>query len=142
MRPSKAILGLIFPDWAMAQPIVDASCLIPVRTANLHTARNIVKRVEPVSTAVGPQSCHATDHGAFASYNVLIGIPYQGARACDLTYSNLEFNWVGVSNWQCVENNGKIQLYFNAAVNLGSSINSGLEACYPNIVGGFNCPDD
>jgi len=127
----------------MAHPIVDASCLIHVSTvANFHTARNIVKRVNPVSMAVGPQSCHATDHGAFASYDVLIGIPYQGAQACDLTYSNLEFNWVGLSSWKCVENNGEIQLYFDAGVNLGSNINSGLEACYPNIVGGFNCPDD
>jgi hypothetical protein len=144
MRLSNVILLPIFPVWAIAHSIADASGFFPIRSVNYPTATKIVNRqsVEPVSTAVGTQSCHATDHGAFASYRVLIRIPYQGPRDCDDTYSNLEFNWVGVSSWQCVENNGNIQLYFNAGTNLGSRINSGLEACYPNIIGGFNCPDD
>jgi len=141
MRLSKVIFGLIFPVWAVAHPIFHDSTL---RTANDPTATKIVKRqsVDPVSTVAGTQSCHATDHGAFASYNVLIRIPYQGGQGCDHTYNNLEFHWVGLSNWQCVENDGNIQLYFNAGTNLSSRINSGLEACYPNITGGFNCPDN
>jgi len=141
MRQSNVSLGLLFLVSVMAHPIFDA---FPVRTAYYPTGTKIVKRqsVEPVSVAAGTVSCHATDHGAFASYNVLIGIPYQGAQGCDQTYNNLEFHWVGLSNWQCVENNGNIQLYFNAGTNLGSRINSGLEGCYPNIAGDFNCPDD
>jgi hypothetical protein len=143
MRFSKIILFPIFSVWAIAHPIVDTSGSLPIRSVNYPTATKIVNRqsIKPVSTAVGTQSCHATDHGAFASYSVLIGIPYQGSQACDNTYSNLEFNFVGVSSWQCGENNGNIQLFFDAQTNLGSNINSGLDACYPNIVEGFNCPN-
>lgn len=59
------------------------------------------------------QSCHATDHGPFVSYSVLIGVPYAGAKDCDDTYNVLESAEGAISNWQCVEKDGNIQLWFN-----------------------------
>jgi len=89
------------------------------------------------------QSCHATCHGAFASYSVQIGVPYDRS-SCDDTYNTLEWSGAGpddISNWQCVAtDNGNTQLWFNSASGHGDKINSGLEASYPNV-DSFNCPD-
>jgi len=97
------------------------------------------------------QSCHTTNHGIFISYSVLIGVPYAGKTDCDDTYNALThagpmiseqgYQWDGVpiSNWQCVEQNGNIQLWFNAAANEGNDINAALESRYPSV-SSFNCP--
>ena len=81
------------------------------------------------------QSCHATNHGLFNSYSVLIRIPYQGAAACDES-------WVPISSWQCEDMDGNIQLWFDAAIGVGIAyeINGALESRYPEVAGGFNCP--
>ena len=97
------------------------------------------------------QSCHATTHGFYESYSVLIGVPYIGKADCDATYHAIDnagpwvnnahqWNAVPISNWQCVEMDGNIQLWFNAAEGQGKDINAALEWCYPSV-GTFNCPD-
>jgi hypothetical protein len=75
----------------------------------------------------------------FVSYAVEIFIPYQ-VSSCDNTYSIL-YGANDITNWQRVENNGNTQLYFNSIKNEGSAINNALEYAFPNIDGGFNCPD-
>jgi len=99
----------------------------------------------PASTTTPPspptQSCHGTNHYYWTSYSVQIGIPYGGAKDCDATYHALESATTSITNWQCVENNGDIQLWFNAFANDGAEINSALESRYPSVAGGFNCPD-
>ena len=106
----------------------------------------------PTPTEEATQSCHATDHGAFASYSVWIGVPYGGSKPCDTTYNYLENGGapmpnsayaseaVLISNWQCVEMNGDTQLWFNAAPGQSASINAALQASYPSV-DEFNCPD-
>lgn len=46
-----------------------------------------------------------------------------------------------ITNWQCQEMVGNIQLWFNAAMYSSSSINGALESRYPSVSNGFNCPD-
>jgi hypothetical protein len=97
------------------------------------------------------QSCHCTDNGFYESYSVLIRVPYLGSKDCDDTYKALEnggpwvdggHQWseVPISNWQCVEKDGNIQLWFNAAEGQGSDINAALGSRYPSV-DSFNCPD-
>lgn len=87
------------------------------------------------------QSCHATNHGLFNSYSVLIRVPFLGSTQCDITYNILE-SWIPISNWQCVQASGNyVQLWFNAVINKSGQINGALEQVYPHVVGGFNCPD-
>jgi hypothetical protein len=59
------------------------------------------------------QSCHATSHGAWVSYSIYIGVTYSGVYKCNDTYNNLEDEVTNISNWQCVEENGNIRLWFN-----------------------------
>jgi len=98
------------------------------------------------------QSCTATNHAFFVSYSVLIRVPYGGKSDCDATFHALtnagpiiavqDYEWdaVPLTNWQCVESNGNIQLWFNCAGGQGSDINSALESRYTSV-GEFNCPD-
>ena len=97
------------------------------------------------------QSCKCTDHGFYESYSILIRVPYIGSKDCDATYNALEnggpwvngqHQWsaVSISNWQCVEENGNIRLWFNSAEGSGSDINAALESRYPTV-DSFNCPD-
>ena len=97
---------------------------------------------EPSASSTPPatQSCHATCHFLFASYSVLIGVPYNGSD-CDNTYNILENGGAGISNWQCVNGDGgNTQLWFNSGVGNSLIINNSLEAAYPSV-NGFNCPD-
>lgn len=87
------------------------------------------------------QSCHATDHGVFASYSIRIGVPYGGPDECDDTYNNLEDEVGEVTSWQCVEDNGNIQLWFDVPTGNGDGINVVLGSLYPSV-NSFNCPDD
>jgi hypothetical protein len=150
MQPFGLILSLLLAVRVTPYPI-DRDHSSFIQTLRYTTTAEIVTRdrrtenasvqprgLGPTSTQSGTQSCHCVEHGAFNSYGVLINIPYQGASACDNTYSLLH-SWVAISNWQCIEKNGDTQLYFDAAVSWGAFINSGLEAAYPNVAGGFNC---
>ena len=47
---------------------------------------------------------------------------------------------IWVSNYQCVESDGDIQLWFNAFPGPGKDINVALESCYPSV-NSFNCPN-
>ena len=111
-----------------------------VLTAAVAVAGSISSALaQPTKRAV--QSCHATDHGLFASYSVDIGITYANGVGCDDIYNAIENN-VGISNWQCVaDGSGNTQLYFDAGTYNAAGINSALEQEYPSIDGGFNCPD-
>jgi len=98
------------------------------------------------------QSCHATSHGWYVSYSVLIRVPFGGKSDCDATFKaihggrkftseqSLEWDPVLISNWQCVESNGNIQLWFNSPDDQSSNINTALSSCYPTV-DNFNCPD-
>jgi len=88
------------------------------------------------------QSCHATDHFFYVSYSILIGVPYGGKTDCDDTYNALESATHSISNWQCEENDGNIQLWFNVADYSDDEINAALESRYPSVAGGFNCPNN
>jgi hypothetical protein len=80
----------------------------------------------------GTQSCHCMNRWTYNAHKVLIRSPYQSASACDNMYHLLE-SWVTISNWQCVENDGNTQLYFNAGIWENGKINSGLNVAYPNV---------
>lgn len=162
MRPSGIILGLILAIRITAHP-TDGDGSSWDKPFYYRRAAQIFERDRPVvqqrqespsqlapfPTGPSPtptpppptQSCTAINHGLFSSYSVLIRVAYRGAKFCDYTYSILE-SWVPVSNWQCVENDGYIQLWFNAAigVEIARQINGALEYCYPEVAGGFNCP--
>lgn len=73
---------------------------------------------------------------------VLIGIPYQGASACDKTYHLLE-SWVAISNWQCVGND---ILNYISMQESGSVVTSIMDYKPPSTqilrVVNFNCPDE
>lgn len=94
----------------------------------------------PAPPAPATQSCTATDHGAWVSYSVLIRIPYRGAKDCDDTYHALEDADGLITNWQCVEKGGFIQLWFNTEYGDSYLINPALESRYPSV-DSFNCPD-
>ena len=93
-------------------------------------------------TSRATQSCHAYDHGIFISFDILIRVPYGGKDDCDATYHSLE-DWThSVTSWKCLNNNGYVQLYFNAANwNIGDNVNAALSSRYPSV-DSFNCPDD
>ena len=76
------------------------------------------------------------------SYSIYIGVPYGGKSDCDATYTALKHS-MALSNWQCVEKDGNIQLYFNVPEDnftYGDKINAVLESRYPSV-NSFNCPD-
>ena len=134
-------------DQPTVQPTVQPPVQPPVQPTVQPTVQTSVSQTaqEPTSTntpSVATQSCHGTDHYYWISYSVLIGVPYGGAKDCDDTYHALESATASISNWQCVEKDGNIQLWFNAFPNYGSAINGALESRYPSVAGGFNCPDD
>ena len=153
MQPSGLILGLLLVVHVTAHPINrDHSSFVQAKTPDYTTTAEIVTRDQPTenmsvqprgatSTQSGTQSCHCTNRWTWNAYNVLIRIPYQSASACDNTYNILE-SWIAISNWQCVENDGNTQLYFNAGIWQSGNINNGLNAAYPNVAGGFNCADE
>jgi len=58
-----------------------------------------------------------------------------------MPHTILEDNTHSITNWQWVERDGNIQLWFNAFSNNGAEINRALESRYPSVAGGFNCPD-
>ena len=168
MRPFSIIVGLILlAVHITARPIDgDHSSLVQDKMLASMTAAKIVKRGQPIvkprqdPTTTSPelapfptlppelpppqpatQSCHAKDHYYWVSYSVLIGVPYIGPNDCDKTYHALESATISLSNWQCVEKDGNIQLWFNAFPNYGSTISSTLESRYPTV-NSFNCPDN
>ena len=101
-------------------------------------------RNSPEGRAVAPtQSCHVTDHGVWVgSYSVLIEVPYGGPQDCDDTYHALEDATGTISEWQCLDSDGNIQLYFNVwyGDGVGDEINGALSRRYPTV-DEFNCPD-
>jgi hypothetical protein len=120
MRPSAIILGLMVAVHITAQPIDNDSR----------------------SPSPATQSCHATDRLLWTSYSVYIGVPYIGAADCDATYRALR-GYLTLTNWQCVEKNGNIQLWFNIDTadpqEYASNINRVLGSRYPSV-NSFNCP--
>jgi hypothetical protein len=132
-------------DTATVQPAVQTTVQTTMQTTVQPTVQTSVSETAQPTTSTAPpqvatQSCHATDHYYVISYSVLIGVPYAGAADCDATYHALESATYSISNWQCVEKDGNIQLWFAAFPNYGPQINSALESRYPSVAGGFNCP--
>jgi hypothetical protein len=109
-----------------------------------------VPNIRPSLERRATQSCHAKCDGLFASYSVLIRVPFGGETDCDNTFNNLYFgtyylsngdvsDGIDVTNWQCVEMNGNTQLWFNGPAENGDGISAALEASYPSV-NSFNCP--
>jgi len=123
---------------------------ILVALALLGSINAAVIRTSPERRAT--QSCHATNHGLYVSYSILIRVPYGGKSDCDTTFHTLtnagpilgveayEWDAIDLTNWQCVESSGNIQLWFNCAGEQGTDINSALESHYTSV-DKFNCPD-
>jgi hypothetical protein len=113
-------------------------------TATQPIVQPIVQPAVPLSPRSGTdtQSCRASDHDLWISYSVLIRIPYIGPADCDLTYHALTKDATAfITNWQCIEKDSNIQLYFNTPHgSFGGSINKALESRYPTV-NSFNCPD-
>ena len=150
--------------WSAA--LAACSCVAPTSTT---PAQTLVARVgsvippdtgTPINATPSPtpetQSCHSTCHGLWASYSILIRVPFGGKSDCDATFNAIDHGgpliWQGgrqtnawpavpISNWQCVNEDGNIRLWFNAAPGQSDAINPALEWRYPNVAGGFNCPD-
>ena len=95
------------------------------------------------SPSPATQSCQTTNHGWWCAFSILIRVPYIGPSDCDATYHALE-DTAGddLTNWQCIEENGFIRLWFNAANGFvdgnQESINGALESRYPTV-NRFNC---
>jgi hypothetical protein len=100
-----------------------------------------------LESATTTQSCHATCHGAFASYSIWVGVPYGGSPTCDNTYEILEtdgtdaiYNGCLISSWKCTQaDDGNTQLWFNAPAHKSGCLNSALERSYTDV-NSFNCP--
>ena len=100
-----------------------------------------------LESATTTQSCHATCHGAFASYSIWVGVPYGGSPTCDNTYEILEtdgtdaiYNGCLISSWKCVQaDDGNTQLWFNAPRGKNDCLNRALERSYTDV-NSFNCP--
>ena|SRR5277367_6008841 len=144
MQPLGIILGLILAFHVTASTNCQRSDT-DTATGQPTVQPRVQPRVQPTdqtrdTSSVATQSCHATDHFWWVSYSVLVRVPYSGAKDCDDTYHALESATASISNWQCVEKDGNIQLWFNAFPNYGSDINAALESRYPSV-NSFNCPD-
>lgn len=89
------------------------------------------------------QSCHCSDRGvAIGAYDVYISVPYKDGVGCNDVYGALGDSGAMPSSWQCKPaDDGNTQLYFNAALYRAQDINAALKSMYPNVQGGFNCPD-
>jgi len=98
-------------------------------------AAALKKRIDP-----GTSTCDTTDNFLWESFSILIGSPYGGPDECDTTYHALEGATDAVSNWQCVEEDGNIRLWFNEIQDAADSINNELEYLFQGI--SFNCHDD
>ena len=90
------------------------------------------KRIDPNTS-----TCDTTSNFLWESLSILIGVPYGGPQACDNTYYALESATSSVSNWQCVEENGYIRLWFNVINNAADAVNSALGSQYQDV--SFNC---
>lgn len=93
------------------------------------------KRIEPNTS-----TCDVKDNFLWQSFSILIGVPFLGASECDTIFHDLGGLNGGVSNWQCVEENGNIRLWFNNFDNASGRINRDLEGAFPGI--SFNCVDN
>ena len=100
---------------------------------------------------VGTQSCTAKDRGMYATWSVEISADYSG-DACNAVYDAIKDRGTGMAptNWQCVEQGGQFQLWFDYAKHKdgsGDILNSAFEEVFPSEGGeygnvdGFNCPD-
>jgi hypothetical protein len=153
MRLSSVILELVLIFHVAAHPITgDASASVQSETLDERTSAEIFQmddwKRHPTApearsiTSRATQSCHATDHGIYIAYDVLIRVPFGGKADCDATYHSLEDNTHSVSGWKCLNNNGDVQLYFNTANwSEGDNVNTALSSRYPSV-DSFNCPDD
>jgi len=84
--------------------------------------------------------CSLTDNFLWIAWSVWIPIPYVGAKDCDALYKAIE-KGVAMSNWQCVEKEQDIQLWFNSPdaenENYGTHIDIGIQSHYPGLTS--NC---
>lgn len=93
------------------------------------------------AVAFGAQSCTATDHGAWNSYSIDIGVTLTGGAQCDDIYNKLDLaaNDVLLTDWQCVADPcGYIQLWFDVtsgSSQIGSELNTALTGLFPSVNG-------
>lgn len=104
----------------------------------------------PSHRAAPVQSCRATEHWLRVSYSVYIPVPYAGGAACARNFQFLEDERVYFTNWRCAAaGDGNTQLRFTlrpdavlTAGGIGAPVNRALGKMYPDVRGGFHCPDE
>lgn len=123
------------------------SCLFPMKIEG--------KGAAPQDLEEGTQSCEATDRGVYATWSVEISCDYDSA-ACNDLYDAIKDHGSGLyktpTNWQCEEQDGQFQIWFDLAKDFGGDgagkiINGAFGDVFPSEDGkycninGFNCPD-
>jgi hypothetical protein len=80
--------------------------------------------------------CSLTDHELWIAWSVWIPIPYAGANNCDELYKDIE-RGVDLTDWQCVEKDLDIQLWFNTPTlgdhNYGNTIDPIIDSHYKGV---------
>lgn len=166
MRASGIILGLMLGVHMTAHPIDDdnsgllqnkAINDIALQTAPEEPTRSIHQARSPAEgaaititetiTAPAPTptqvtaTCQVKYHVFWDAYSILIGMPYQGAALCNDIFDILYQGEEGyVTQWQCVNENGNIRLWFIDRTHDRADINRLLTGFFPNVAGGFQCP--
>ena len=115
----------------------------PIPTSNQQPAATCSQ--SPTASSPATQFCQTKYNFLFCSHSILIRVPYRGSSDCDNTFHTLYGDLdqteskADLTNWQCVEEDGYIRLWFNTPITFSASdVNQRLESCYPNV-NGFNC---
>ena len=98
-------------------------------------AAALKKRINPLTS-----TCDTKNYFFWVSFSILIGSPYDISPQCDTIYDALEGATNSVSNWQCLDEDGFIRLWFNEVQSMADAINNELEALFQSIY--FNCHDN
>jgi len=103
------------------------------------------------TVAAHTQSCHVASYALPGAptrsyYTVNIGEPFVNGRGCNNVHQALANNGVfsaaSAAAWSCRDNgSGQTVLEITCVPGLGHTVNRVLQQMYPQVRGGFNCPD-
>lgn len=117
--------------------------LAALTTTTLAFPTSLTKRV-PANT----RDCVATDwldgFNWVATYTTYIGAAFNNGAGCNDVYNALKNSgqWFMDANWSCqVTSDGNTMITFEYGQGWGADINAALESMYPDVAGGFCCPD-
>jgi len=102
-----------------------------------------VSLAAPTISRRDTMSCYCSDRGfAIGHYSVYISATYNGGAGCNAVFAAINQSGAIPSSWHCdAADDGNTQLTFNALTGQANGINAALGSMYPNVDGGFNCPD-